>query len=107
MIVVATTKFSRTMNTTATIITTSRVMGRLNPPVMVIIQFTNYILSIPTVIKVDKSVARWLSHNPNTSYNSICSKLILKLLLKNSSFQIANINTRHAQQQLLVETVDV
>ena len=68
--------------TATTVTTTSRVMGKLNPLVMFTIQFTNCILSIFTVIKVDKSVTRWLSRNPNTSYNSICLKLILKLLLR-------------------------
>jgi len=67
----------------------------------------NYILSISIVIKVNIGIHWWLSCNPYTAYNSICSKLILKLQLRNLGIQITNINMRHGQQQTLGKTEDV
>ena len=75
--------------TTTMITTTSEAMRKLSPPVMFTIQVTNYILSISTVIKVDKCIARWLSRNLNTFYNSISSKRIPQLMLRNSSSKLS------------------
>ena len=81
--------------TTITVTITSRVMRKLNPLVTFTIQVKNCILIIFMVIKIDKGLTRWLSCKPNTSYNFICSKLILKLLCRGTGIQIFNVNTRY------------
>jgi len=83
-----TAKFSRITITITKVTSTSIVMEKLNPQIMFTILVTNFVVSISMVVKIDKIIARWLSHSPYTCYNFICSKLILKFLCRNSGIQL-------------------